>query len=222
MSSLDPATDPATNNKPRPDSERRFANQVRSAPAIDEDRALRRRSDDLETAPEAAPFDLKQVVVSVGTDHHRFDRLIQWMDEWREANPGITVLIQRGTSVACRRGDCHELIPHAELLQRFAAASAVVSHGGPSTVMDARMSGRFPIVMARNPAFEEHVDDHQMRFAEHLAKHGVADVVDTKDGLFEALGRAVTNPAAYAIATTDEAADGIYEFGRLVDGLLDD
>lgn len=182
-----------------------------------------RRSEDAVSDPQAGTgdgLDLAQVVVSVGTDHHRFDRLIGWMDEWRDANPGVTVLIQRGTSAPSRLGGCHELIPHAELLARFAAATAVVSHGGPSTVMDARMSGRFPIVMARNPVHEEHVDDHQMRFADHLRKHGVADVVDTKEDLFDALDRALTNPSAYTVPISDDAAEGIHEFGRLVDGLM--
>ncbi len=193
---------------------------VGATDAVDQVVAERRRSEDIEGDALEAGRDVAQVVVSVGTDHHRFDRLIGWMDEWRRANLGVTVLIQRGTSARSEMGGCHELIPHADLLQRFAEATAVVSHGGPSTVMDARMSGRFPIVMARNPAYEEHVDDHQMRFADHLKKHGVADVVDTKQGLFDALDRAMTNPDAYTVPVTDAAAEGIHEFGRLVDGLM--
>lgn len=193
---------------------------VAATDTVDQVVAERRRSEDVEGDVIEAGRDVAQVVVSVGTDHHRFDRLIGWMDEWRRANLGVTVLIQRGTSAPSELGGCHELIPHADLLRRFAEATAVVSHGGPSTVMDARMSGRFPIVMARNPAYEEHVDDHQMRFADHLKKHGVADVVDTKQGLFDALERAMTNPDAYTVPVSDAAAEGIHEFGRLVDGLM--
>ncbi len=214
MSSIDPTLELETKNL-QPGLTP--GGQSSDAPMGDRQRRLDDITDD--SAVDAGQ-DLAQVVVSVGTDHHRFDRLIGWMDEWRRSNPGVTVLIQRGTSIASELGGCHELIPHAELLDRFSAATAVVSHGGPSTVMDARMSGRFPIVMARNPAYEEHVDDHQMRFADHLKKHGVADVVDTKDGLFDALDRALTNPDAYTIPISDEAADGIYSFGRLVDGLM--
>ncbi len=218
MSSVDPTLELETEAL-QPDAKRSPNPSLTTANAAIDER--QRRSDDVVGESGGAPSeDLAQVVVSVGTDHHRFDRLIGWVDEWRQANPGVTVLIQRGTSVQSQLGGCHELIPHAELLQHFANATAVVSHGGPSTVMDARMSGRFPIVMARNPAYEEHVDDHQMRFADHLKKHGVADVVDTKDGLFDALERALTNPDAYTIPISDEAADGINEFGRLVDGLM--
>lgn len=159
------------------------------------------------------------VVVSVGTDHHRFDRLIAWIDEWRDLHPDVVVVVQSGTSSPSRH-DSRELIPHGELLGLFRGASVVVSHGGPSTVMDARMAGRLPIVVARNPAHQEHVDEHQMRFAEHLARHGMAVVVDNRDDLFAVMDRAVAEPEAFTVTADHDTAVGVTAFGRAVDQLI--
>lgn len=160
-----------------------------------------------------------EVVVTVGTDHHRFDRLITWIDEWRDHHPDVSAVVQAGKSTPSRHGS-RELIPHGELLDLFRGAAAVVSHGGPSTVMDARMSGRLPIVVARNPAYNEHVDQHQMRFAAHLDRHGVAVVVNSREGLFAALERALADPAAFAVTADRGSAIGVRLFARAVDELI--
>ena len=35
-------------------------------------------------------------VVTVGTDHHRFDRLMDWLERWNTANPGAVRWTARG------------------------------------------------------------------------------------------------------------------------------
>lgn len=160
-----------------------------------------------------------QLVVSVGTDHHRFDRLIAWIDDWRDLHPDVVAVVQAGTAAPSRHGS-RELIPHGDLLELFRRAAVVVSHGGPSTVMDARMSGRLPIVVARNPAYHEHVDEHQMRFAEHLDRHGVAVVVSDREALFSAIDRAIDDPSVYAVIADHGNAAGVTEFARAVDRLI--
>lgn len=159
------------------------------------------------------------VVVSVGTDLHEFDRMIDWMDAW---NPqfDVQVIIQRGTSKYSYAWDSRELIPHAELLDLFRAATVVISHGGPSTVMDARYCKKFPIVVARNPEFDEHVDEHQMEFAKHLDRNGVAKVIDSQDEFYAALNEGIANPSSMTIETSDGAIAGVVEFASVVDGLL--
>ena len=51
-------------------------------------------------------------------------------------------------------------------------ADAIVCHGGPSTIMEARNAGVVPVVIPRDPARGEHVDEHQLRFAEFMAAKG--------------------------------------------------
>jgi UDP-N-acetylglucosamine transferase subunit ALG13 len=161
-----------------------------------------------------------EIMVAVGTDHHPFDRMIEWVDAWAAAHPEVSVLVQRGTSqpsVAC---DSVELLPHPELCERFARARVVVSHGGPSTVMDARMGGSRPIVVARDPERGEHVDDHQQRFAEHLRRHDLAEVIDTQQQFAEALDEALARPERYTVPVEATDITGVVEFGRVLDQLL--
>ena len=161
------------------------------------------------------------VVISVGTDHHPFDRLVGWSAAWALAHPECKVIIQRGTSAKPADVESHELIPHDELRELFRGATAVVSHGGPSTLMDARMLGRFPIVVPRNPKLGEHVDDHQMRFARHLDRHGLATLAADEADLHQLLDRAVENPEIYRLELGPEKlSSGVLRFATLVDHLL--
>ncbi len=161
-----------------------------------------------------------EVVVAVGTDHHPFDRLIGWVDAWAEARPDVTVVVQRGTSAPTEHCPSVDLLPHGELCQHFADSIVVVSHGGPSTVMDARMAGRLPLVVARDPDRGEHVDDHQQRFARHLDRHELARVADDAESLHRLLDEALDYPERFAVAFDDAAIRGVTGFASKVDELL--
>ena len=82
---------------------------------------------------EADPKDTIEadVVVSVGTDHHPFDRLVGWVDEWSRVNPGVRVLVQRGSSREPAHCPSLDLLPYEKLCELFARAVVVVVHGGP-------------------------------------------------------------------------------------------
>lgn len=170
---------------------------------------------------EAAPILPEMIVVSVGTDHHPFDRLIDWTVRWAEDHRSVKMVIQRGTAAAPSDMETHELIPHDELRELFSSATVVVSHGGPSTVMDARMAGKYPVVVPRDPAKGEHVDEHQIRFAHHLAKHELARLALTEDEFRAALDDGLNNPSTFSIPRQDATATaGVIRFGEVVDDLL--
>ncbi len=160
-------------------------------------------------------------MVSVGTDHHRFDRLVNWMDAWAGDHPEVEVVIQYGSAEVPTNTKGDALLPHDQLRKLFARADVVVSHGGPSTVMDARMAGRIPIVVARDPAQGEHVDGHQMSFARHLQRHDMAILAATQDRLYSAVESGLADPARTAFPVNDGVLPaGVVAFGRHVDGLL--
>ena len=172
----------------------------------------RRRVDDAAGLP--------LVVVSVGTDHHRFDRLVGWMDSWAGDHPDAKVVIQRGRAGFTRHAESHAIVPYPELRALFADATVVVSHGGPSTVMDARSVGRLPIVVPRDPAHGEHVDDHQLRFSRHLAGHGMARLARSRAELYETVDEAMDEPDRFRVDVSDEARPGVVSFGQVVDQLI--
>lgn len=190
---------------------------------------MRQHELDLETTTAPAPAvasgntsvaERPLVVVSVGTDHHRFDRLVRWMDAWAVSNRSVRVIVQRGTAGATTCAESQPLVPHAELLALFAEATAVVTHGGPSTVMDAREVGRLPIVVPRDPALAEHVDGHQLAFADHLDRRGLAVVATDVGELDAAIRLALADADGFTVPCGDTDAPGIAAFGRVVDELL--
>ncbi len=164
---------------------------------------------------------MASVVVSVGTDKHPFDRLVGWADSWARDHPDVDVFIQHGNSSAPVNARGAALIPHADLLDMIRNAVVAISHGGPSTVMDVRASNRMPIVLGRDPELGEHVDGHQMRFAEHLSKHGMAILVESEVQLHQMIDDGLANPASLSLGDgPSDVPEGIRAFGQHLDGLL--
>lgn len=120
-------------------------------------------------APKA---DGTRILVTVGTDHHPFDRLIRWVNDWIRANPGSaeTVFVQSGTASvapACPAADFLGVHRLGELLD---SADVHVCHGGPGAIADAWQRGHVPVVVPRLRKFGEVVDDHQLDFCVKLAE----------------------------------------------------
>ena len=164
------------------------------------------------------------VVVTVGTDHHPFDRLVRWVDAWAStAGPSVECFIQTGTSSVVPRSAAWA--PYAsrdELRALMARAAAVVCHGGPATIMDCRRAGVKPIVVPRRRAFGEHVDDHQVLFARRSARSGDVDLVESEERLRAILDTALSETGARRIEPTGDGAlaASIRRFQALADPLL--
>jgi UDP-N-acetylglucosamine transferase subunit ALG13 len=142
-----------------------------------------------EQAPQAelAPKIRRQMVVTVGTDHHPFDRLVRWAENWAERVEDWQVHVQYGRSRAPRSGLGFAFCDPRRLQELFETADVVITHGGPATITEARRFGHRPIVVPRDPRLGEHVDDHQQLFARRLAGAGVVDVVETEDDFLAAV-----------------------------------
>jgi UDP-N-acetylglucosamine transferase subunit ALG13 len=119
-----------------------------------------------------------RVSVFVGTDHHPFSRLVDWADRWAAAHPDDDVFVQYGWSTAPEVATGQSFLTPRDLRERCAKSDVVISHGGPGTIMDARGAGHRPIVVARDPARGEHVDQHQLRFAAWAAEKQFIHSVD--------------------------------------------
>jgi UDP-N-acetylglucosamine transferase subunit ALG13 len=150
------------------------------------------------------------VVMVLGTDVHRFDRCVQWLDRWLADRPppAPRCVVQHGTSAPPCRAEGHAYLGHAQLQHLMATATVVVSHGGPATIAEARHTGHVPVVVPRDPDRGEHVDDHQQRFTRRLAAAGMVRGCETETALRAALDAAVDAPDTVTVPTPEEAADG--------------
>ena len=162
-----------------------------------------------------------RVVVTVGTDHHPFDRLVSWVDTWAAAHPDVPVLIQRGETTAPAHARSVPMIGYDELVAAMAGADIVVAQGGPGGIMDARSVGHRPVVIPRRGSLGEHVDDHQVRFAAWMVERGLVAGAETEQELHELLTRAVEAPGTFRIPPDDGSVEATIEaFRAVVDPLL--
>jgi UDP-N-acetylglucosamine transferase subunit ALG13 len=130
----------------------------------------------------------------VGTDFHPFDRLLDWIDEWLSGpGSGVRCVVQHGTSRAPHHATGETYLGYADLQAAMESADAVVCHGGPATITEARAHGHRPICVPRDPALGEHIDDHQQRFARRLAEAGLVTLAETPAALSAALDEAVSS-----------------------------
>lgn len=167
--------------------------------------------------------DVARVVVCVGTDHHRFDRLVAWMDQWYESRPDPTVecLVQYGASNPPRHAPGVSYLAHDELRRELEQASVVVCHGGPATIAEARRAGHLPLVVARDPTRREHVDDHQQRFARHALGVGLIGLVSTFAELDAALAATLAaGPPRRREPLEEIQATSVARVGELVESVL--
>lgn len=164
------------------------------------------------------------VFVTVGTDYHRFDRLIQWVDEWMIEGGGASrarVFVQSGAATPPRHAAWATLVGREEMHRFLHTAAAVVCHGGPASITECRSAGVVPIVVPRRQDLGEHVDDHQLRFTRRLAAYDKINLADTSEGLRHLLDRAVASPESFRLpADSTGTEETVAEFERLVHALM--
>ncbi|MFB9313980.1 glycosyltransferase [Nocardioides plantarum] len=158
------------------------------------------------------------VAVLVGTDHHPFDRLVDWVATLAAAG-STRWFVQHGTTALPAGVDGAPILSPDALQDLLVRADAVVCHGGPGLIMEARSLGHRPIVVARDPARGEHVDDHQQRFLAFLGPRGLVTPAGSLRELDEAVRTAVATDDRQLLAATAGAAASA-RFGDLVDLLL--
>ena len=170
-------------------------------------------------APQPSDDDRRLVVVSVGTDHHPFDRLVRWADLWALEHPGDRVVVQFGTARAPRWAEGHQVVEHARLLGWFSSADVAVVSCGPGAVMECRRAGRIPVVVPRCRTLGEAVDDHQSSFARHLSRQGLAVTAVDEPRLRSWLAAPppLLDPRARPAATVPA---GALRVGQLVDQMV--
>jgi UDP-N-acetylglucosamine transferase subunit ALG13 len=168
------------------------------------------------------PHRVPSVFVTVGTDHHRFDRLISWTDDWlADRTEPVRVLVQHGTSTKPAVAEGRDYLPYGEMIAAMQQAHAVVCHGGPATIMESRQHGRLPIIVPRRPELDEHVDDHQVRFTGRVAQLGQVLLAGDEQEYRALLERALADPGAFRLPVDDaDVAAAVQRFSDLVAALF--
>ncbi|MFD0774850.1 glycosyltransferase, partial [Streptomonospora algeriensis] len=175
---------------------------------------------DRSAAPAAGEHPL--VLVAVGTDHHAFARLIDWADGYALNRPDVRVLVQHGASAAPFAAEGTAYFERGGLAAAMGEAAAVVTHGGPATIVEARDAGHLPIAVARDPELREHVDDHQLRFVGRLEEAGLVRSCSSYQQFCATLDKALAQPEDFRLQHTSSAGTtaAAHRAGRLIDLLI--
>lgn len=106
------------------------------------------------------------IFVTVGTHEQPFNRLIKKINSM-VANGEIKekVIIQYGFSTYnAEYCEMHKMMSFDAMQDSFKNARIIITHGGPSSFLEALQHNKIPIVVPRQSKFDEHVNNHQVDF----------------------------------------------------------
>lgn len=158
------------------------------------------------------------IAVLLGTDHHPFPRVLAWAEELSATGTEVW-FVQHGFTALPTGLSGVPMLAVAELQELLDRTDAVVTHGGPGLIMEARTAGHIPIVVPRDPALGEHVDNHQQMFARRLARDGLVGLATSRHQLREEISRSLAR-GRLTIVSGVQVHEASARLGVLVDELL--
>jgi UDP-N-acetylglucosamine transferase subunit ALG13 len=133
------------------------------------------------------------ILVTVGTNEARFDRLLQALDGLGDREE---LLVQHGPSPVRPSGaQCVEFLPFDELTAEMRRARVVVTHAGVGSTIASLLNGKRPVVVPRLARHGEAVDDHQVPFGRRLHEAGLVHFVEDPADLADAVAGPVDSEA---------------------------
>lgn len=133
------------------------------------------------------------IFVTVGTHEQGFDRLVKEVDRLKkEQLIEDKVFIQKGyTAFTPQCCDYCDFLSHDSMTQYMLEADMVICHGGPATFMQALALGKKTIIVPRLKQFQEHVNNHQLDFLQHISREQigvtiVTDIIELRQKISEA------------------------------------
>jgi len=117
--------------------------------------------------------------VSIGNAKQVFPRLLNEVAMIASRLPQ-PVIVQHGhTPFECSVCKAKAFMKMEEFAEHVRDASLLIMHAGAGSIINAIESGKVPVVMPRRVSLGEHINDHQVEFAEALAKAGRVIMAET-------------------------------------------
>ncbi len=119
------------------------------------------------------------IFVIMGMEVHPFDRLARAVDELARTNAvGEDFFVQLGTcKFEPRHAAFERFLSFGDVCTHIRRASVAITHAGAGSALLCIEQGKHPVLVPRRSSRGEHVDEHQLPFAEKLAGAGLATVV---------------------------------------------
>jgi exopolysaccharide biosynthesis glucuronosyltransferase PssE len=129
--------------------------------------------------------------VSVGNAKQSFNRLINVVLE-NENILSKPIVIQHGhtTVVGDHNCTCFPFLNMNEFSQFIHASDILIMHAGAGSLIHAIQEGKIPVIMPRLKKYDEHIDDHQVEFAQALSNKNKAIVMMEPNDLISSVNTA--------------------------------
>lgn len=114
------------------------------------------------------------IFVTVGTHEQQFNRLIKEVDRLKKIGAiKEDVFIQTGYSdYEPKYCGWSKFVKYEKMKNYIRDARIVICHGGPASFLSVLEQHKSPIVVPRKFSFEEHVNDHQLKFSKKIQSLG--------------------------------------------------
>jgi UDP-N-acetylglucosamine transferase subunit ALG13 len=133
------------------------------------------------------------IFVTTGTSPCAFQRLVDASARLADYNE---VVVQHGAAEPPPGVTAFAYASEAMIAEYVRAADVVVCHAGAGSTALALSLGHRPLVLARRADLGENIDDHQVAFAERLARYGlVTHCLDAEDIVRHSASPRITMPA---------------------------
>jgi len=124
------------------------------------------------------------IFFTVGTEQFDFDRMIQAADLVAAELPEEEVFVQvAGNTRPPQTAKWERWLSYQDFAQRIEAARIVVTHAGAGSLLSCAAHGKVAVTVPRRHEYGEHVDNHQVEFAQRMADMGHAMIGETPEEL---------------------------------------
>jgi UDP-N-acetylglucosamine transferase subunit ALG13 len=163
------------------------------------------------------------IFATVGTHEQPFNRLLEKLDEL--VSQGVInekVVIQTGYSTyQPKYCESFQFLTYQEMWKYVEEARIVITHGGPSSFIMPLQVGKIPIVVPRQTEFNEHVNNHQLTFANEVANRKkniiVVEQIDDLEKDIQQYDSLIKSLSGDLVNNNQQFND---EFTHIVEGLL--
>jgi len=127
------------------------------------------------------------IFITVGTEKFPFNRLLETLDKAAVLGAmGHDIFAQTGASTyKPKHFDFKRLIDFDQMIEKIKKADIVIAHAGVGTVVLCLSLGKVPILFPRRNELGEHLDNHQLEFAQKMNDTGKTIVAFNEKELVE-------------------------------------
>ncbi len=125
------------------------------------------------------------IFVTVGTQKIKFTRLFKYLENIKDDD----VIIQSGFNKIKEKDNyqIYESIPFYDMKKYIDKCDTLITHGGPDNIFYSLLKGKKVIVVPRQEKYKEHINDHQLYFANYLDRKKYCYVARTEEEFIKCL-----------------------------------